>query len=233
MLIPGLSNKDAEYVFVGGTAATVVYLGTTQVWPTTNTGTPGVMGEQLIINATNTPAGQMYSVSIPAAATKVDVVLIGGGGGGGDGGNLGRGEGGGCGPWKTGTYTIGATGDFPTGHVLKMGAGWGGDGGLALTNTGGTQGGESWILDKTNELTGALLISVGGNPNSMPDRTGATPADIVFNGRTYKGGAGGNSTNQNGSNGQAPGGGGQGGNNEVTGNFGGKGGSGGIYLYFY
>jgi hypothetical protein len=34
MLIPGLSNTDAEGVYVGNVAATEVYLGTTLVWPT-------------------------------------------------------------------------------------------------------------------------------------------------------------------------------------------------------
>ena len=232
MLIPGLSNTDAEYVFVGTTAAAEVYLGTVKVWPTV-TGTPGVMGEMLLINPTNTAAGQQHNVLIPAAATKVDVILIGGGGGGGDGGSLGEGEGGTCGPWKTGTYTIGASADFPTGHILKIGTGWGGDGGQALANTGGSRGTESWILDKTNEYTGALLVSGGGNPNAMPDRTGATPADCLYNGRTYKGGAGGTGTLQMGQGGNAPGGGGQGGAYELTGTYGGKGGSGGCYLYFY
>ena len=34
MLIPGLSNADAESVFLGTVAASEVYLGTTLVWPT-------------------------------------------------------------------------------------------------------------------------------------------------------------------------------------------------------
>jgi hypothetical protein len=227
MLIPGLSNKDAENVFLGNTAAAAVYLGTQLVWPTT-TNTPGVMGETLYINPTNNAAGQYHVVSIPAAATKLDVVLIGGGGGGGDGGTLGPGEGGGCGQWKTGTYTIGT--DFAAGELLTIWAGQGGDGANALTNTGDKSGDATHLLNKVGQL---VLRSSGGTPNSMPDRTGATPPDITYNGRTYVGGAGGVSANQNGVNGAAPGGGGQGGNDEINGNNGGKGGSAGCYLYFY
>jgi len=228
VLIPGLSNKDAEAVFVGGNRADVVYLGTAQVWPTAGV-VEGVMGEQLFINTNNNASTQRWNVFIPAAATKVDVVLIGGGGGGGDGGTLGPGEGGICGLWQTGTYTIGT--DFPTGHILRLQAGEGGEGGGALLNTGGLQGVESWILNKDNNA--ALLVGPGGKPNKAPDRDGLTPPDITYNGRTYKGGAGGVSANQNGVDGAAPGGGGQGGGVEVNGNNGGKGGSGGIYLYFY
>jgi hypothetical protein len=228
MLIPGLSNKDASDVFVGTTAAAAVYLGSTMVWPT-STGTTGVMGENLVINTSNTASGNDRTLTIPAAATKFDVVMIGGGGGGGDGGNLGRGEGGGCGTWATATYTVGT--DYPAGHVLQMFVGAGGDGGVALSNTGGKGGGGATLM-ATDGTTGKLS-SAGGTPNSMPDRTGATPPDCVYNGRTYKGGIGGTSSNQNGVDGAAPGGGGQGGNNEVTGNTGGQGGSAGIYLYFY
>lgn len=228
MLIPGASNKDAEAVFVGGTQAAAVYLGTTLVWPTATQGT-GVMGEQLIINPTNDSAGVLQRLTIPAAATKFDVVLIGGGGGGGDGGTLGPGEGGICGVWQTATYTVGT--DFPAGHNLTMYVGAGGAGGGALINTGGAQGGGSALLDKNEGVM--LLLGPGGKPNKAPDRSGLTPPDCVFNGRTYKGGAGGVSANQNGVDGAAPGGGGQGGNDEVNGNNGGRGGSGGIYLYFY
>ena len=228
MLIPGLSNKDAEAVFVGGNRADVVYLGTQQVWPTAGI-VQGVMGEQLFVNTNNNASTQRWNVFIPAAATKVDVILIGGGGGGGDGGTLGPGEGGICGLWQTGTYTIGT--DFPAGHVLRIQTGEGGEGGGALLNTGGLQGVESWILNQDNN--GFLLTGPGGKPNKAPDRTGLTPPDCLFNGRTYKGGAGGVSANQNGVNGTAPGGGGQGGNDQATGANGGKGGSGGCYLYFY
>jgi hypothetical protein len=227
MLIPGLSNTDAENVFVGGNRADVVYLGTQQVWPTAGI-VQGVMGEQLFVNTNNNASTQRWNVFIPAEATTLDVILIGGGGGGGDGGTLGPGEGGICGLWQTGTYTIGT--DFPASHILRLQAGEGGEGGGALLNTGGLQGVESWILNKDNNA--ALLVGPGGTPNKAPDRNGLTPDDCVFNGRTYKGGAGGVSANQNGVNGQAPGGGGQGGNNEVTDNYGGKGGSGGIYLFF-
>ena len=229
MLIPGLSNRDAESVFVGTTQAAAVYLGTTLVWPNVTQGT-GVMGEQLIINPTNDAAGTMQRLIIPAAATKFDVVLIGGGGGGGDGGTLGPGEGGICGVWQTGTYTVGPSGDYPAGHNLILYAGAGGAGGTALVNTGGVQGGSSGLLDK-NEAQ--ILVGPGGKPNKAPDRNGLTPPDITYNGRTYKGGAGGVSANQNGVNGTAPGGGGQGGNDQATGANGGKGGSGGVYLYFY
>ena len=230
MLIPGLSNKDAESVFVGTTAAAEVYLGTVKVWPTVTTGT-GVMGENLVINTdNNTYTTSQWAMTIPAAATKFDVVMIAGGGGGGDGGTLGPGEGGGCGTWKTATYTVGT--DYPAGHTLKGSVGAGGLGGAALTNTSGKPGEPANLL-ASNGVAVALSTTDVGQPNSMPDRTGATPPDCVFNGRTYKGGAGGVSANQNGVNGQAPGGGGQGGNNEVTGNYGGKGGSGGIYLFFY
>ncbi len=230
MLIPGLSNKDAESVFVGNTAAAAVYLGTVKVWPTPAGVTPGVMGEMLIVNPTNNQyTGIDQRVSIPAGATTFDVVLIGGGGGGGDGGTLGPGEGGGCGTWQTGTYTVGV--DYPAGHILDLTVGAGGAGGVALTNTSGERGAITALTNKDNNAV--VLLSEGGTPNSMPDRTGATPADIVFNGRTYKGGKGGVSANQNGVNGTAPGGGGQGGNDEITGTYGGKGGSGGIYLYFY
>ncbi len=229
MLIPGLSNKDAEAVFVGTTAAAEVYLGTVKVWPTPAGVTPGVMGEMLIINPTNTVhSGINQRVSIPAGATKFDVVMIGGGGGGGDGGTLGPGEGGGCGPWQTGTYTVGT--DYPAGHVLQMSVGAGGDGGDALANTGGKLGGGATLM--ATDGTTVKMNSVGGSPNSMPDRTGATPPDCIYNGRTYKGGAGGTSPNMNGVGGTAPGGGGQGGAVEVNGTTGGKGGSGGIYLYF-
>jgi hypothetical protein len=228
MLIPGLSNKDAESVFVGTTQAAAVYLGTTLVWPT-STGTTGVMGENLVTNTSNTNAGVNRTLTIPAAATTFDVVMIGGGGGGGDGGTLGPGEGGGCGTWKTATYTVGT--DYPAGHTLQMFVGTGGDGGDALINTGGKAGISASLM--AVDGTTVKLSSAGGSANSMPDRTGATPPDCVFNGRTYKGGKGGVSANQNGVNGQAPGGGGQGGNDEITGNNGGKGGSGGIYLYFY
>ena len=228
MLIPGLSNKDAESVFVGTTQAAAVYLGTTLVWPTAGI-VQGVMGEQLFVNTLNNASTQRWNVFIPTEATKVDVILIGGGGGGGDGGTLGPGEGGICGVWQTGTYTIGT--DFPAGHVLRIQTGEGGEGGGALANTGGLQGVESWILNQAGN--GFLLTGPGGKPNKAPDRTGATPPDITFNGRTYKGGAGGVSANQNGVDGAAPGGGGQGGNDEINGNNGGKGGSGGVYLYFY
>ena len=228
MLIPGLSNKDAENVFVGTVAASEVYLGTVKVWPTT-TNTPGVMGENLVINTSNNEAGIDRTLTIPAGATKFDVVMIGGGGGGGDGGTLGPGEGGGCGTWVTATYTVGT--DYPAGHVLKMFVGWGGEGSQALANTGGTPGFSVSLL--ATDGTTVVLSSAGGSPGSMPDRTGATPADITFNGRTYKGGAGGTSPNMNGVGGTAPGGGGQGGGVEVNGNNGGKGGSGGCYLYFY
>jgi hypothetical protein len=227
MLIPGLSNADAEAVFVGGTAAAEVYLGTVKVWPT-STGSTGVMGENLVTNTSNTAAGIDRTLTIPAGATTFDVVLIGGGGGGGDGGTLGPGEGGGCGTWATATYTVGT--DYPAGHKLQMFVGAGGDGGVALTNTSGVVGGGAVLVSADGQRY--PLSSAGGSPNSMPDRTGATPPDCIYNGRTYKGGAGGVSANQNGVNGQAPGGGGQGGNNEVTGNTGGTGGSGGIYLYF-
>jgi hypothetical protein len=227
MLIPGLSNKDAENVFLGNTAAAAVYLGTTRVWPTSAPGT-GVMGENLVINTSNTAAGIDRTLTIPAGATKFDVVLIGGGGGGGDGGTLGPGEGGGCGAWKTATYTVGT--DYPAGHVLQLFVGWGGDGGDALTNTGGVVGSGVSLVGTAGTV---ILSSGGGTPNSMPDRTGATPPDITYNGRTYKGGAGGTSPNMNGVGGTAPGGGGQGGGVEVNGNNGGKGGSGGCYLYFY
>ena len=230
MLIPGLSNADAESVFVGGTAALAVYLGTAQVWPTAGI-VQGVMGEQLFINTLNNASTQRWNVFVPAAATKVDVILIGGGGGGGDGGTLGPGEGGICGLWQTGTYTIGAGANFPAGHVLRLQAGEGGEGGGALLNTGGLQGVESWIANST--ATAALLLGPGGKPNKAPDRDGLTPPDCIYNGRTYKGGAGGTSPNMNGVGGTAPGGGGQGGAVEVNGNNGGKGGSGGIYLYFY
>jgi hypothetical protein len=230
MLIPGLSNKDAEGVFVGTTAAAEVYLGTVKVWPTPAGVTPGVMGEMLIVNPTNNQyTGTDQRVSIPAAATAFDVVMIGGGGGGGDGGTLGPGEGGGCGTWATATYTVGT--DYPAGHVLQLFVGSGGEGGQALLNTGGKPG--IIVSLMATDGTTVKLSSAGGSANSMPDRTGATPPDCVFNGRTYKGGIGGTSSNQNGVNGAAPGGGGQGGNDEVTGNNGGKGGSGGIYLYFY
>lgn len=228
MLIPGLSNADAEYVFVGTTQAAAVYLGTTQVWPTV-TSTPGVMGEQLIINTTNNTAGEYHGVSIPAAATKFDVVLIGGGGGGGDGGSLGEGEGGTCGTWATKTFTVGT--EYPAGHVLLLFIGYGGEGGQELINTGGLKGRATVLLDKTGYSQ--AILSAGGNPNAAPDRTGATPPDITFNGRTYKGGAGGTGTLQMGQGGNAPGGGGQGGAYELTGTYGGKGGSGGCYLYFY
>jgi hypothetical protein len=232
VLIPGLSNKDAEGVFVGGTAAAAVYLGTTLVWPNVTQGT-GVMGEQLIINPTNDTAGTMQRLTIPAAATKFDVVLIGGGGGGGDGGTLGPGEGGICGVWQTATYTVGASGDYPAGHNLILYVGFGGAGGTALVNTGGVQGANSALYGVNGTDGFPILSGPGGKPNKAPDRSGLTPPDCVYNGRTYKGGAGGVSANQNGVDGAAPGGGGQGGNDEINGNDGGKGGSGGIYLYFY
>ena len=228
MLIPGLSNKDAENIYLGDTPAAAVYLGATLVWPTAGI-VQGVMGETLFVNTANNASTQRWNVFIPAAATKVDVVLIGGGGGGGDGGTLGPGEGGICGLWQTGTYTVGT--DFPAGHVLQIQTGEGGEGGGALANTGGLQGVESWILNQAGNTP--LLLGPGGKPNKAPDRTGLTPPDCVFNGRTYKGGAGGVSANQNGVDGAAPGGGGQGGNDEINGNNGGKGGGGGCYLYFY
>ena len=227
MLIPGLSNTDAENVFVGNTAAQAVYLGSTLVWPNV-TGTPGVMGEQLIINPTNDRYGELFQLSVPAAATKVDVVMIGGGGGGGDGGTLGPGEGGGCGNWVTATYTI-AT-DYPT-RIMSGKVGYGGIGAGSLLNAFAQDGFPATLL-KADKTTIALQ-SGGGKKESAPDRTGLTPADCTYNGRTYKGGAGGVSANQNGVNGQAPGGGGQGGNDEINGNYGGQGGSAGIYLYFY
>jgi hypothetical protein len=227
MLIPGLSNTDAEAVFVGTTAAQAVYLGSTMVWPNV-TGTPGVMGENLITNPTNNRYGELWQLTVPAAATTVDVVMIGGGGGAQDGGTLGSGKGGGVGNWVTATYTI-AT-DYPS-RIMSGSVGQGGDGSQALPNFG-AQNGYPATLYKADNKTVAIQ-SWGGGSESAPGRDGVTPPDCLFNGRTYKGGAGGTSSNKNGVDGQAPGGGGQGGDVEITGTYGGQGGSAGVYLYFY
>ena len=227
MLIPGLSNTDAENVFVGTVEAGAVYLGSTLVWPAV-TGTPGVMGEQLIINPANNNTTEIWQVSVPAAATTVDVVMIGGGGGAQDGGTLGSGKGGGCGNWVTATYTI-AT-DYPT-RVMSGKVGRGGVGAGSILNAFAVDGFPTFLLKSDNSTV--AIQSGGGKKESASGRTGATPPDITYNGRTYKGGAGGSSSNKNGVDGQAPGGGGQGGDVEITGTYGGKGGSGGVYLYFY
>jgi hypothetical protein len=227
VLIPGLSNTDAENVFLGTTAAQAVYLGSTMVWPNV-TGTPGVMGEQLITNPTNNRYGELWQVSVPAAAVTVDVVMIGGGGGAQDGGTLGSGKGGGVGNWVTATYTI-AT-DYP-GRVMSGKVGYGGPGAQALPNFGSSDGFPATLFKADN--TTIAIQSAGGKREGASGRTGATPPDCVFNGRTYKGGAGGTSSNKNGVDGQAPGGGGQGGDAEITGTYGGQGGAAGIYLYFY
>jgi hypothetical protein len=226
VLIPGLSNTDAENVFLGTTAAQAVYLGTTMVWPNV-TGTPGVMGENLIINAPNNRYGELWQLTVPAAATTVDVVMIGGGGGAQDGGTLGSGKGGGVGNWVTATYTI-AT-DYPA-RIMSGSVGYGGDGSQALINFGSSDGFPATLLKANNTIA---IQSAGGRRESAPGRDGATPPDCIYNGRTYKGGLGGNSPNKNGSSGQAPGGGGQGGDTEITGTTGGRGGSAGVYLYFY
>ena len=225
MLIPGLSNKDAEAVFVGTTAAAAVYLGTTMVWPNV-TGTPGVMGENLITNPTNNRYGELWQLAVPAAAVTVDVVMIGGGGGAQDGGPLGSGKGGGVGNWVTATYTI-AT-DYP-GRVMSGKVGYGGPGAQALPNFGSSDGFPATLLKADNTIA---IQSGGGKREGASGRTGATPPDCVYNGRTYVGGAGGSSSNMNGVNGQAPGGGGQGGAAEITGTYGGQGGAAGIYLFF-
>ncbi len=227
MLIPGLSNADAENVYLGTVAAQAVYLGTTMVWPPV-TGTPGVMGENLIINPTNDRYGELWQLAVPAAATTVDVVMIGGGGGAQDGGTLGSGKGGGVGNWVTATYTI-AT-DYP-GRVMAGIAGRGGVGAGSILNAYAQDGFATTLLKADNSAI--AIQSGGGKKESASGRDGATPPDITFNGRTYKGGLGGNSPNKNGSSGQAPGGGGQGGDTEITGTTGGRGGSGGIYLFFY
>jgi hypothetical protein len=225
VLIPGLSNKDAEAVFVGTTAAAAVYLGTTMVWPNV-TGTPGVMGENLITNPTNNRYGELWQLAVPAAAVTVDVVMIGGGGGAQDGGPLGSGKGGGVGNWVTATYTI-AT-DYP-GRVMSGKVGYGGPGAQALPNFGSSDGFPATLLKADNTIA---IQSGGGKREGASGRTGATPPDCVYNGRTYVGGAGGSSSNMNGVNGQAPGGGGQGGAAEITGTYGGQGGAAGIYLFF-
>ena len=226
MLIPGISNADAENVFLGTTAAQAVYLGNTMVWPTV-TGTPGVMGEQLIINPTNNRYGELWQVAVPAAAVTVDVVMIGGGGGAQDGGTLGSGKGGGVGNWVTATYTI-AT-DYPS-RVMSGKVGYGGPGAQALPNFGSSDGFPATLFKADNSTV--ALQSAGGQREAASGRTGATPPDCVYNGRTYVGGAGGSSSNKNGVNGQAPGGGGQGGDVEITGTYGGQGGAAGIYLFF-
>jgi len=224
VLIPGASNKDAEYVFVGGTRADVVYLGDQQVWPTV-TDTPGVMGEMLILNNGNNDTYQPWRVTAPAAATKVDVVLIGGGGGGGRGSALSSGNGGGVGTWAASTYVIATT--WP-GRVLEGIVGRGGPGGDTVT---GAQKGDPATLQ--DEAYATLLESFGGEAAGASGRTGTTVPDYTFNGRTYKGGIGGTSSNVNGANGGDPGGGAQGGGVEIAGPYGGRGGSGGIYLFFY
>ena len=225
MLIPGLSNKDAEGVFVGNTAAAAVYLGGTLVWPTV-TGTPGVMGEQLITNPTNNRYGELWQLSIPSAATTVDVVMIGGGGGAQDAGTSGSGTGAGVGKWVTATYTIAS--EYPS-RVMSGKVGYGGPGAQALPNFGSSDGFPATLLKADNTIA---IQSGGGKREGASGRTGATPPDCVYNGRTYVGGAGGSSSNMNGVNGQAPGGGGQGGAAEITGTYGGQGGAAGIYLFF-
>ena len=212
MLIPGLSNKDAESVFVGTVAASEVYLGATKVWPTF------VAVETLI-----TTAGP-FTYPVPLGCTKIDVVLIGGGRGGDAAALTIDGSGGKCGVWNSKTWIVGV--DVQAGGNITgtVGAGGAGGDGILIAGDAGKSGGTTTVGS----------VTAAGGSNFTTGRDGESPNAHTFNGRTYAGGSGGAGPYEDGSAGGPPGGGGQGGKGSLVGSKnGGAGGSGGCYLYFY
>jgi hypothetical protein len=198
---------------------TAVYLGNEKIWPAD---VNGGFGLTLLTHPGD------FAFKLPAGATAVDIVLIGGGGGGSGsaGGITPDGDGGSYGPWKSFTARVGT--EIAAGGVITGNIGAGGVGGNAL-----------FILPYNGEPTTVkvgttTLSSAGGlGGGAVENRTGMTPPPYPFNGHTYVGGAGGNSTGSSGVPGEAPGGGGQGGDSQLFSTNGANGGAGGVYLYVY
>ena len=206
-------------LFLGGTKIDGVYLGRPA-----STFTPF---EAKIVTAGN------WSYTIPAGATKVDVVCFGGGGGGNSSGAFGDADGGVEAGSAFKTYTVGSTGsDFAAGGTITGSNGLGGSGGVgAFGSPGG--GAATTVIGGLSAPGGRAADSGAGNPH------GGTPAPVTFNGRVYVGGEGGNRvgtgpiSNSPATDGGVGGGGGGGGGASATSNPGGKGGNGATYLYFY
>ena len=174
-----------------------------------------------------------WSYTIPAGATKVDVVAFGGGGGGNSSGAFGDADGGGEAGSAFKTYTVGSTGsDFAAGGTITGSNGLGGSGGVgAFGSPGG--GAATTVIGGLSAPGGRAADQGAGNPH------GGTPAPVTLNGRVYVGGEGGNRVgtgaigNSPATDGGVGGGGGGGGGSSATSNPGGNGGGGATYMYFY
>lgn len=216
----GGTKVGANGVYVGGTKASAVYLGSTKAWPDFNP----------ILLEYPTPG--TYSYTIPAGASMLDIIGLGPGGGGDSGGAGNRvGKGGGAGSWQH--YVRAVT----PGEVVNIRVGAGGKGGYGtITGTPPTPGEQNlWAMNappqsdmgaagQQGNLSGASLVQQGASPS---------PTTYTVNGRTYgpagTGGAGGNPAQAGGL-----GAGGGGGNGVITGfSTGGNGGPGKIWLYIY
>ena len=165
-----------------------------------------------------------WTYTIPAGATRMDVVIFGGGGGGGSSGALGDGLGGRSASSTYATFVIGT--DFAAGATVT---GYNGKGGAGKTGGFGQADSGEPTTFATNKLS--AIGGLGGD--GLGDSQGGTPKTVTYNSRVYVGGQGGAATSTNGSNGAVGGGGGGGGEQSAIGNNGGDGGSGRTYLYFY
>lgn len=166
-----------------------------------------------------------YSIPIPNWVNFIDLIGIGGGGGGqATGFNLG--EGGDAGVWNGVTLTRGT--HIPTGtttlNIVIAALAIGGDGGGPLGDPGAAGG--NAVVTATGMTTFTCLGGAGGN-NEGSSRTGDSPGNYVFNGKSYSGGTAQNTASANGI---APGGGGAGATNASA--DGGTGGSGAIFVEF-
>jgi len=206
-------------LFLGGTKIDGVYLGRPA-----STFTPV---EVKIITA------GAWSYTIPAGATKIDVVCFGGGGGGNGSGAFGDADGGSEGGSAFKTYTVGSTGsDFAAGGTITGSNGLGGKYGTGPFDNPGP-GTATTVIGGLSAPGGKQADDGAGNPQ------GGTPAPVTLNGRVYVGGQGGNRVGTGpigdspATDGEVGGGGGGGGGASATNNRGGKGGGGATYLYFY
>ena len=217
----GVGTQDAKYVYVGNVAAQEVYLGGVKVWPT------AVPPQLFTFTAYTTWA-------IPAGATKVDLVMCGAGGGAGNGTLVGGpGYGGYAGKWFGKTLVVGT--DIAAGASITFTPGKGGAGGGALNTPAKGEASTADYVPSGGVM--ATLTGAGGDPGDFlnPTAQGLSPGNYTFDGYTYTGGVGGNTSANNGpgTDGTAPGGGGGGGGKQTLTQLGGAGGAGVCYARVY
>lgn len=163
------TGSSAAKVYLGSTAVSAVYLGSTLIYKS---------APELTTYST---AGT-FTYTIPAWCTTLDIICLGGGEAGGVAWLLGTGSGGKAGGWGSSTLVRGTSIPFST-TTLAVTVGAGGNGSQGNYPAPGQDGQASTVSGTWGTVTGA-----GGAGGNSSNYNGGSPGTVTVAGQTYSGG---------------------------------------------